>query len=456
MTVKIRQTSITNPEGTFNLNPDAVRMDLMIIADLDGSFGESPDPADANFTVIEFNPAAPDTSTAAGRVHDQLLRLVNRSSDLELHGLRSDFVYGDGTTVETRPGSTFGSTTIFYDTENCDGDGRWIVGTNGDRECTTSAGILHHEMGHALLSSADPLHPESDAIVQENDLRARMGLVARDVADGQSGCGCPDSGCCIIASVASGSPYSAEVHALRKVRDRMLRGTRLGAGLFDALFEEYYRFSVPVSRAMVTSDEARENVERWLVKPLIRALEVALEHVRRPEEPEHLGRLLLQDAAGDFPMSVEALGDWSKAAFFIACVQQPGAAEQLGASAAVAQLDPRTVEIATLLARDLPNCPHVIWAILQPLQIYAEARDCAETEPDARVLGDFLTRRLNRWLSAVPLTGWEGATPQEVGRDLALLRETVLTNPAVFAAFERRRLAAGLGPSGPAEGREER
>ena len=85
------------------------------------------------------------------------------------------------------------------------------------------------------LSNADA---EAQAIHEENDLRVAMGLTPRDEHQLSSGCGCP-GGCCIVASVASGSSYSEEVGELRRLRDGTLRCSRIGEVLFDHIHREY-------------------------------------------------------------------------------------------------------------------------------------------------------------------------------------------------------------------------
>jgi len=72
-------------------------------------------------------------------------------------GMGFDFVFSDGTTVQSEEGLTLG-TTVFYDTSNCNGDGRWIVDVDDDHSCTLSSVILYHELGgHAFLDQPPTL-----------------------------------------------------------------------------------------------------------------------------------------------------------------------------------------------------------------------------------------------------------------------------------------------------------
>jgi hypothetical protein len=449
MAVRIRETPFTNSKGTFTLHPDGVRADLMIIADLDGSFGDAPDPGEAGFSVIQFAPGPLDTTTAAGRVKDQLKTLVDRGSVLDILGVGADFLHPDGTTIETSPGATSGTTQILYDTSNCDGDGRWIVGTNGDHECTPSAGILHHEMGHALLSAADPLHPESEAIGQENDLRERLGLVPRDPNDQQSGCGCPDSGCCIIASVATGSAFSTEVHALRRVRDHVLRGTRMGERLFEELFDEYYRFSTRVCRILVCHPEARENVERWLVRPLVRALGLATDYTGDPAGVERLGAQVLADAisAAFLPRGPEG---WRQALAFLDSIEGKAAAGRAGSNP-TPPLDAATAEVVAILCQHLPHCPHVAWGIVEPIWLYAALRlwieQCGDDPPSPAAVGAALRLGFDDWLARVPLDAWEGIPADTMASDLERLAGSVFTSAGAQERLMRRLAAFDRQPS---------
>lgn len=439
MAVRIRETPLTNSQGTFTLFPDRVRADLMIIADLDGSFGDSPDPANAGFSLIQFAPGPLDTSTPAGRVKEQLKALVDRSTVLTILGVGPDFLYPDGTTIEAAPGQTSGSSEILYDTSNCDGDGRWIVGTNGDHECSPTAGILHHEMGHAFLSASDPFHPEADAIFRENDLRQRLGLVPRDTGDLQSGCGCPDDGCCIIASVATGSGFSAEVHALRRVRDQVLRRTRLGERLFAELFDEYYRFSTRISRILVCHEAARENVERHLVRPLVRVLGLASDYVADPTDITCLGDGMLADAAAGLFVPGGSPGEWWQALALLDAItgrEAPAGAEP------VPPLDDATAAVVAILREHLPLCPHVTWGIVEPIRLYTELRWQLSQQkggpPNAAALGKALAAGFDDWLGRVPFDTWQGISAGELTADLKRLTGSVFTSPGARRCLAER------------------
>jgi hypothetical protein len=448
MAIKIRQTPYQRSGGPnvgpYQVHPDRVRADVTVIAmagsnDLPETLGEDPDSTNPDLTAVSYDPGPQDTSTAPGRVRDGLKTLVDRPGEIILFGVGPDFVWSDGSTIDGSAGAAIGNW-IFYDTHNCDGDGRWVRGTDGNEVCTTSAGILFHELGHVFLN-----HPagtrdqdERGAVGIENDLREAQGLVKRDPDNWpESDCGCPN-GCCIVASTASGSPFSSEVHALRKVRDYTLRNTTFGRRLFDALHREYYSFSIAVCRVMVADAMAKRQVERWLVKPLVRVLLIALEYFRQPDNVHRLGECVRQDHEQGFIAEPDVPSVWQMAQQVL---QITSSGQSLTSS--LVQLDAGTVRIHQILARSLPGCPHVRWGIINVLSIYAAARAQYAQENDENAVGEWLREAFDEWLGNVPLDDvLDGISSRELISDLRYLASTVFTTPRV-----RRKLGERIGVS---------
>jgi hypothetical protein len=435
--IRIRKTPYMNPKGTFATHSDDVRTQLGVVAsagsaDLPASYGDHDDPMDAtNYAIVDFDPGAVDTSTASGRVKQRLRDLVTQTTSYEIIGMGWDFVFGDGTTVQVEAGVTLG-TTVFYDTTNCNGDGRWIVDTDGNHSCTQSAVVLYHELGgHAFLDQPPDLptdQAEAQAIHEENDLRVALGEQKRDEQKLDSGCKCPDKGCCIVASVASGSPFSAEVNELRILRDTTLRSSRIGSAFFDCLHREYYSFSHLVCRVMVRSVRARVNVETWLVRPLISILKLARDYTIRPEDFEGLGKTLLAFP----PLPANTLREAERFQSALAA----GRVED-------ATMDAGTREVCDILAEWLPRCPHVRWAIIQPLRIYVKARLRFPAGSDAHEAGQWLAEAFNEWLSVMPLEETlSSLMPSEIAAEAVWLDKMI--GSARGAAIRERVTSARL------------
>lgn len=438
MTIRIRTTPYMNSRGTFPVHADLARTQLGIIAaggtnDLPGSYGDHPDPADSNYQIVDYDPGPQDTSTPAGRVRQRLRTMVTESDSYEIIGIGTDFTWGDGATVQTNPAETLGNT-VFYDTSNCGGDGRWIVGTNGNHECTQSAGMLYHELGgHAFLHQP-PTEPtaqaEAEAIREENDLRVALGLVPRDENQIQGGCQCP-GGCCIVASVATGSPFSPEVSALRELRDGTLRRSTIGAAFFEELHYEYYAFSYPVCRVMVRQPQARAAVELWLVRPLVQILTLARDYAASPRDVDRLGASFR--ATGNYAME-----QWAEAEWFLNSLA--GGSE----SADISRLESGTREICRLIGEWLPRSPHVQWAIIDPLRIYVSAGLRFGRVSDTREAGIWLAAAFDRWLGSIPLERVRQAlAPSEIAADLPVLERILGSEEA------RRRIRERLQADSP-------
>lgn len=432
MAIKIRQTPYQRSGGPhvgpYQVHPDRVRADITVIAmagsaDLPGTLGEDPDAGNSDLTVISYDPGAQDAGTAPGRVRNTLKTLVDRPGEIILFGVGPDFVWSDGSTIEASAGAAIGSW-IFYDTHNCNGNGRWVRGTDGNEVCTTSAGILFHELGHRFLG-----HPvgtvdqdERAAVGIENDLREAQGLVKRDPDHWpESDCGCPN-GCCIVASIATSSPFSSEVHALRKVRDFTLRSTAFGCHFFDALHREYYSFSIPICRVMVADYTAKQQVERWLVRPLVRALAMAVEYFRQPGCTDWLGECIRKDhEQALFMVGPGALPSWQAAKQLL-----QAAAHGQPSAEPLTQFGPGITRIQDILASALPQCPHVRWGIIDLLSLYVTARARYARERDEISVGEWLEGSFEEWLGNIPLDYvLARLSPRELVVDLSSLASTV-------------------------------
>jgi hypothetical protein len=445
MTIRIRQTPYERPGGSyrgpFQVYPDDVRGHLGVIAmagsnELPESLAEDPDPNDPNFTVISYDPGPQDATTAAGRVRQILKDLVDRPDRIILVGVGPDFLWSDGVTLRASPGGAIGDL-IIYDTQNCEGDGRWVRGTNGDKVCTTSAGILFHELGHVYLNHGLelPSEIEPEAVGVENELRNAQGLVPRDPNVWQeSDCGCPASDCCIIASIATDSPFSQEVNELRHIRDHVLRSSSFGQHMFDILHEEYYSFSVSVCRVMVMDHVAKGIVADWLVKPLVQAYRTAWQYAQDPNDVDALGALVAQHHRAGSGLEADPRPKWEDALSFLQACSDGHLSPALAAS-----LDPGTRRICCILAERLPCCPHVRWGIVDLLMIQAAAHRRYDTEGSAHAVGQWLKTALDEWAGDIPLDEiLERISRDELLESLIPLAGTIFSSPPARRKFTGR------------------
>ncbi|WP_429884787.1 CFI-box-CTERM domain-containing protein [Geoalkalibacter halelectricus] len=439
MTVRIREADYVTAGGSvYPVRADMARGHLMIIAsggtmDLEPSFGDNLDPGDPNFSIVMYDPGPQDLTTNPGRVRQRLKDMVDEGADNQVIGVDGSTIWSDGSTVETMPAFALGNT-VFYDTSNSNGAGRWIIGINGingNRECTNPAVILFHELAHAFHNHGpgDPVTEEQEAIADENWLREALGLVPRDPDRREGGAGCPGGDCCIVATVACGSPYAPSVNRLRRLRDDVLRHSTLGARFFDELFREYYAFSVEIARILVRDAQARAQVEQWLVRPLVGILEVMKGYRLAPHDVKGLGGnllALLRENPAATPEQARA------ACHLLEALAAGGAADE------VADDNEATRRIRALLASWLPRSPHVIWGILGPLRIHGAASLRFADNTDAEAAGRWLTERIDAWLRTLPLHTLGELSPELIDEFAASLFAEEEARRALSRAWRER------------------
>lgn len=302
--------------------------------------------------------------------------------------------------------------------------------------------ILFHELSHAfrivqntlnaLTAGCNPSSPEENAaIVDENDLRTQIanasgtapvlrdpGIHCASVCTGGS-----SGSCCIVASVASGSPLSEEVATLRAVRDGFVRKSDIGFAFFDTLHRDYYAFSPQVCTLMARHPALRLLVLEGFVRPLVTMLSVIQEFALKSAAASRLGVRFAADHV-----------DRAASAARLATLQQ--AHEVLGGNEA--GLPPEHRELSELLAPALTS-EHLLWAVIEPVQLYASALSASLDECPAEELGEQLYQEIASWALRMPLDDvWGSLTTVEVNDELAQLERTLLRTPETRAAFRRR------------------
>ena len=372
----------------------------------------------------------------------------------------SNFVFNDGATIVTvggralppsnsaLPGATLNNTTdclAIYDTSQANGAG-WCLaraGTGGTLDLQTpNPVILYHELSHcfrignnnlnALRAGCNPSSPEENAaIVDENDLRNQIAAatgqpaVLRDpgIHCGDTCAGGSTTNCCIIASVASGSPLSAEVAELRRVRDGLLRKTEVGFAFFDALHRDYYAFSPQVSTLLARDPTLRPLVMEGLVRPLVCIL--------RTIEAFALGGA---DAAEVGEWFVSEHRDRESGLARLTILER--ARSLLGAQDV--QLTENERELADLASPALRS-EHLLWAVVEPVQLYEEVLAAYLDGASVEAIGDRLQVGIEAWAARVPLDSvWASLSAAELQAELGFLEGTLLRSKEARAQFRGR------------------
>ena len=418
---------VARDDGTGSFFPDEGLIDLVQIADLDLGFGQVDDQSDTKGIRITYDRS--DSGIPPQRLDDLVNEISYSGVDIVVFPVDSTFVLTEGIAITEIVGvalplghelnPTPDDLVVFYDTGQCGGDGYWVDAEGGGRTDFPRPVALYHELAHSFRdatgTSEEDLEVEEQAATRdENDMREQQGIPHRDVTSHDGGCGGGLTACCVVASVASGSPYSAQVNALRLIRDKFLRRGRVGEDFFRRLHYDYYAFSPEVCRLMARSRSVHGLVRDRVVYPLILGLELVRAYGERRGEEATLGRLLSEGLHG--------LQDrWSAGT----AGQPAGPPEDdLGAATAMAL-----------------TSPYVSWGLLDVLAIWTTAADSVLAgAPEAEVVAGLRTA-LDEWAGRMPISPvWAELAPAEAAVELDHLGELLLWNRGSRQTFGRRLL----------------
>lgn len=338
---------------------------------------------------------------------------------------------------------------VIYDTSQNNGTGYCTAraGTGGTLDLQTpNPIILYHELSHAfrivnntllaLTVACNPSSPEENAaITDENDLRTQIANatgvtpVLRDTGIHCGGlCGGGGGGgggsCCIIASVASNSPISVEVQALRELRDRFLRKTEVGFAFFQKLLHDYYAFSPQVCTVMAQKPALSRLVLEGYVRPLIIALRLLQLYAFDRPTDARLGR-----AFADYqPEAAEAADK-------LALLERARAYSQ----GEIETGEPATEELVQILRERAWSSDHVRWALIEPVRIYGEALGAYAAGSKRADIGRILRQAFVAWAADMPLDHvWASLSAKQLKRELNTFETGLLRSSRAKSRFRKR------------------
>jgi hypothetical protein len=432
--------------GTGGVFPDRGFGHLVQIANMDTGIGQ--DAAVGDLIHITY------TETLSGIPPDRLDDLVNTdfagvpgTTDIIVIPVDETFVRPNGHHVTENAGLTFAlghpenptaSVLVVYDTSDNNGAGYCLPAEGGGTVGFPGSVILYHELSHALrratTSTLDTSatgcaasDEEHQAEEDENDMRDQLGVGHRDTTQHCATTGCA-SNCCVVASVATGSPYGADVSELRRVRDESLRGSEVGFDFFERLHYDYYGFSPQVVRMMERAPELRGRVSDAFVVPLTRCLQLLRFYTEQRPDARALGERF-QAGLGASPELVALSA--REVTVALALLR--------GADGHAAGLPAELAPLAELLRDRASRSAYVRWALLDTIEIYLEGVGRRlDGDPPAQ-LGHWLARRFDDWGAELPLTDvWQRLSEYAIGEELAFLRVRLLPAPRARARFARR------------------
>jgi hypothetical protein len=441
--------------GSNDLDPGQGLIDLGIIAN-DTGFGAND--AAGGQQLITYAP------TLTGVVQTRLNTLVNttftpnygagpQNVDIVIAAGTAAFVLDDGTSLANNgtslppsnsglPGATLNPTLnnlVIYDTDQNICVAR--DGTGGDIDLPESNPVvLYHELSHsfrivnntllALTATCDPASPEENAaITDENDLRTdianRQGVTPElrdpNIHCGSVGC---DSGCCIIATVASKSLTSQEVRSLRCVRDHFVRSSEIGHSFFEQFFRDYYSFSPQVCTFMAGDPKLSGHLLEGWVNPLLDFWKIMITRSQRSMTIEDAGAAFVRSQSSR--TQAEARRD---------ALSRTLTYWSLGGS----DENPWRVELLQLLQERAWPSEHIQWALVTPVRIYYDLITMYLDGAGAVAIGREFERAVDSWAPEMPLSDvWASLSAAEVAAELAFCESVLLQTDWSRQRFARR------------------
>jgi hypothetical protein len=366
----------------------------------------------------------------------------------------SGFTLDDGTSFQNNgtslppnssglPGSTLNTTEfnlVIYDTQQNICVAR--DGTGGDIDLPESNPVvLYHELSHsfrivtnavlALTAECDPSSPEENAaIVDENDLRTqianRQGETPelRDPGNHCGTVGC-DGGCCIIATAASRSLNSKQIHFLRSVRDHFVRSTEVGYAFFQKFFYDYYSFSPQVCTIMAGNSAMPGHLLEGYINPLLDFWRIMIERSGNNFTDAELGA-----------MFVRHHGDRDAARARLEALQRTVAYWLQDESATDAP-----PELLKLLRERAWPSEYMQWALIAPVRIYHEMLTLYLAGADEITLGRAFNEELDAWAPELPISDvWAALAADEVVKELEFCENVLLQSATSKKRFHQRLL----------------
>jgi hypothetical protein len=415
---------IAQTDGTTAFDLTQVEVDLLSITLVDTGLGFTENPT----TSIEAVTTVPVTYTRTenGPTPTRIDDLVNNHGftappHIVVFGVNDTVVLSDGTPLKGNgisipvgsPGNPFtGHVAALYDVTLCGGAGEWVDKEGGGTTQNTTEVVLYHELSHcfhfvtgttAATSAAEEVAAETD----ENDMRDVRGLPHRDVHSHNGGCGGGTPSCCIVASLATGSPYSAEVGTFRHYREHVLRGSDVGDDFFATLHHQYYAFSPEVVRLMGRRPELGSTIRGRYVLPLLAAVELLIHYA--DERGSRLTWLLREQRAragcadAFAPDALATLHSGLTLARAFAA-QEPGSKTPALPGATSAGPPDQLDELAALVDARAVRHGVLAWALLETVQLWTDAQLALQRGAGERQVGETFSTAIADWLGRMPIS----------------------------------------------------
>lgn len=447
----------TGSAGAGSVFPSVGSTHLIAISNMDAGYNETDLGSLTNLIQVGY------TQSTTGPCPNRLNTLVNTdfgtptgNRDILIVPSDNGFVRNDGVVVgpgvTLPPNSTLNpanSVVVIYDTTDNAGTGVCVKreGSSDMDVQSPPSVILYHELSHAFrictsaslssveanCSSASP--EENAAEIDENDMRDQLGIPHRDANNHCASVGCTSTGCCIVATVATGSPYSIEVNALRDVRDQFLRQSDVGYDFFEHLHTDYYTFSPEVCRMMSRTGELRSAIATYFVQPLSLTLRLIHQYTAEGCSAVELGERFnaaVEETPAMATLTLSLIDDLQEILGGGSVPSPPKLSEE------VEDLE----DLEALLRTRAHSSEFVKWALIDTLSIYLRAARHRLAGGDTAALGAELAAAIDAWAPDMPITdAWSQLSRYDRGRELEFLARALLRTSAARRSFGERLLA---------------
>lgn len=434
----------TDGSTTFDLAQAEIDITLISVQDTGVGFDE------ASPTDLEGVTCVPVTyaQTQSGPTADRLNDLVNNVTytsppHIVVFAVDFNFVLSDGTPVggnglalpignAANPFTSHVCT--FYDGTLCDGAGMWVDAEGGGTTTLSTEVMLYHELSHCFhfvtgTTASTSEQEEVNAEIDENDMRNVSGLTHRDVNSHNGGCGGGPPNCCIIASLATGSPYSSEVNHLRRFREHVLRRSRIGDDFFKNLHYHYYAFSPEVCRLMGHNPALNPLIRNYFVLPHLSGLELLVYYAGH--RGKDLGNFMRAQAKREGYAEIYERNFLDELASYMGFIQNGDDEAIAGALLYKEQDSPGTVDLMRHINEETVRDDFIKWALVDVLRIWLSGVLLLSTEKNDEEIDAEIYKLIAEWLARLPITSaWEDLSRIEMEIELQDLEQFLFDRQA--------------------------
>lgn len=325
-----------------------------------------------------------------------------------------------------------------YDADDCNGSGHWVDQEGGGTTTFPRDVILYHELAHCFHFATGVATSEPLAEIDENDMRDARGLPHRNTASHNGGCGGGPTSCCIVASLATGSPYSEEIKRFRYVREQALRHSMVGDDFFDEFFYRYYAFSPEITRLMGHQPNLSRLIKECFVMPLLAGVEMLIyyadnrgeglaEFIHAQSTRKGLSETYQKNFLDDLSRYLDNVRNFDPTAISLA-VKDRGKAYS-GFAKLLRHINKETIKDE-----------YIDWSLVSVVELWVESALLLYSGKSNAEIDFEIYEKIIRWISLMPITKiWEEFSRLETELELQSLEQFIF-DPKSKETFSKRLL----------------